>query len=123
MCLMIYCNTPIESTSKLPMQMLQQRSARSQLPMSNAACRQLGVAAEQITANKNQHLSSHDLHIGQEVMYQDPVTKRWFPATIEALCPEPRSYQIQTMKEVIYRRTQNHLKPYKSYQKNQKGDN
>ena len=51
-CLMIYCNTPIESTSKSPMQMLQQRSARSQLPMSNAACRKLGIAAEQITANK-----------------------------------------------------------------------
>ena len=52
-CLMIYCNTLIESTSKSPMQMLQQRSARSQLPMSNAACRQLGIAVEQTTANKN----------------------------------------------------------------------
>ena len=97
-CLMIYCNTPIDSTSKSPMQMLQQRSARSQLPMSNAACRQLGIAAEQPTTNKNQHLPSHDLHIGQEVMYQDSVTKRWFLATIKALCPEPRSYQIMTMK-------------------------
>ena len=36
-CLMIYQNTPLESTSKSPMQMLQQRSAKSQLPMSNAA--------------------------------------------------------------------------------------
>ena len=36
-CLMIYHNTPIATTSKSPMQMLQQRSARSQLPMSNAA--------------------------------------------------------------------------------------
>ena len=35
--LMIYCNTPLTCTSKSPMQMLQQRSARSQLPMSNAA--------------------------------------------------------------------------------------
>ena len=95
-CLMIYNNTPLESTSKSPMQMLQQRSARLQLPMLNAACRQLGIAAEQTTANKNQHLPLHDLHIGQEVMYEDSVTKRWFPATIKALCPEPRSYQIQT---------------------------
>ena len=69
------CNTPIESTSKSPMQMLQQRSARPQLPMSNAACRQLGIAAEQTTAKKDQHLPSHDLHIQQKVMYQDPVTK------------------------------------------------
>ena len=33
--LMIYHNTPLACTSKSPMQMLQQRSARSQLPMSN----------------------------------------------------------------------------------------
>ena len=120
-CLMIYCNTPIESTFKSPMQMLQQISARSQLPMSNAACR-LGIAAEQITVNKNQYLPSHNLHIGQEVMYQDSVTKRWFPATIKAFCPEPRSYQIQSTKGVTYRRTQNHLKLYKSCQKTQKGE-
>ena len=121
-CLMIYCNTLLESMSKSPMQILQQRSARSQLPMSNAACRQLGIAAEQTTANKNQHLPSHDMHIGQEVLYQDSVTKRWLPATIKALCPEPKSYQIQTATGMIYRRTQNHLKPYKSYQKTQKGE-
>ena len=99
------------------MQMLQQRSARSQLPILNAACRQLGIAAEQTTASKNQHLPLHDLHIGQEVMCQDFITKRWFPTTIKALCPEPRSYQIETSEGVIYRRTQNHLKPYKSHQK------
>ena len=121
-CLMIYHNTPLESMSKSPMQMLQKRSARSQLPVLNAACRHLGIAAEQTTANKNQHLPLHDLHIGQEVMYQDSVTKRWFLATVKALCPEPRSYQILTMKGVIYRRTHNHLKPYKSHQKTQKGE-
>ena len=36
-CLMIYHHTPIATTSKSPMDMLQQRSARSQLLMSNAA--------------------------------------------------------------------------------------
>ena len=45
--LMIYHNTPLTSTSQSPMQMLQQRSARLQLPMSNAARRRLGIAAEQ----------------------------------------------------------------------------
>ena len=104
------------------MQMLQQRFARSQLPMSNASCRQLRIAAEQTTGNKNQHLPLHNLLIGQEVMYQDSVTKRWFGATIKALCPEPSSYQIQTTEGAIYGRTQNHLKPYKSYQNIQKGE-
>ena len=48
-------------------------------------------------------------------MCQDPTNMRWFPATIKALCPEPRSYQIETPEGVTDRRTQNHLKPYKSY--------
>ena len=118
-CLMIYCNMPLVSTSKSPMQMLQQRSARSQLPMSNAARRQLGIAVEQLSSNKNQHLPVHYFHIGQEVMCQSPITKRWFPATIKALCPEPRSYQLETQEGITYRRTQNHLKPFKSHQTTQ----
>ena len=102
---------------QITMQMLQQRSARSQLPISNTAWRQLGIAAEQTLTSKNQHLPSHNLYIGQEVMCQDPTTMRWFPTTIKALCQEPRSYWIETPEGVTYRRTQKHLKPYKSYQK------
>ena len=102
------------------MQMLQQRSARSQLPMSNAARRQLGIAVEQPYSNKNQHLPSHDFRIGQKVMCQNPITMRWFPATIKALCPKPRSYQIETLEGITYRRTQNHLKPFRSHQKTQR---
>ena len=52
-------------------------------------------------------------------MCQSPITKRWFPATIKALCPEPRSYQIETPEGITYRRTQNHLKLLKSLQKTQ----
>ena len=111
---------PLASTSKSPMQMLQQRSARSQLPMSNAARRQLGIAVEELSSNKNQHLPSHDFHIGQKVMCQNPITMRWFPTTIKALCPEPRSYQIETLEGITYRRTQNHLKPFRSRQKTQR---
>ena len=109
--LMIYCNTPLTCTSKSPMQMLQQRSARSQLPMSNAVRRKFGIIAEQ-PPKKNQHIPLHDFHIGQDVMCQSPVTKKWFPAKIKELCPEPRSYQVETPEGIIYRRTQNHLKPF-----------
>ena len=109
--LMIYCNTPLACTSKSPMQMLQQRSARSQLPMSNAARRRFGIAAKQ-TPRKNQDLPLHDFHIGQHVMCQSPITKGWFPVKFKALCPEPRSYQVEMPEGIIYRRTQNHLKPF-----------
>ena len=108
---MIYCNTPLACTSKSLMQMLQQRSARSQLPMSNAARRRLGIVAEQ-PPKKIQHLPSHDFHIGQDVMCQSPITKKWFPVKIKELCPEPRSYQVEMPEGIVYRRTQNHLKPF-----------
>ena len=107
--LMIYRNTPLTCTSKSPMQMLQQRSARSQLPMSNAVRRKFGIIAEQLP-KKNQHIPSHDFHIGRDVMCQSPVTKKWFPVKIKELCPEPRSYQVETLEGIVYRRTQNHLK-------------
>ena len=45
-------------------------------------------------------------------MYQDPVSKSWYPATIASLCQEPRSYKIRTRDGIIYRKMQNHLKPY-----------
>ena len=116
--LMIYRNTPLACTSKSLMQMLQQRSARSQLPMSNAARRRLGIGAKQ-PPKENQHLPSHDFHIGQDVMLQSPITKKWFPVKIKELCLEPRSYQVEMPEGIVYRRTQNHLKPFTPYQRTQ----
>ena len=59
-----------------PIQILQGRSARSDMPMSNAARKQLGIKPE-VTRNIEEHevLPTHDLHVGQSVMYQDSVTK------------------------------------------------
>ena len=99
--LMIYCNTPLASIAKSLMQMLQQRSARSQLPMSNAAKRQLGIAVVQLSTNKYQHLPSHDFQIGQEVMCQSPITKRWFPAKIKALCLLKRFKQNNKISRIV----------------------
>ena len=52
------------------------------------------------------------LHIGQDVMYQDVVSKRWYPGTITSLCAQPRSYNITTRDGVTYRKTQAYLKPF-----------
>ena len=112
-CLKIYCNTPLISSLQSPMQILQSRSSRAELPMSNSARRQLGLEAEQLRhKHKNEHLPSHDLYLGQDVMFQDSTSKQWFPATITSLCSEPRSYKITTKESVTYRETQAHLKPY-----------
>ena len=112
-CLMIYCNTPLGSNLQSPMEILQSRYARSDMPMSNMVRHHLGLNPEQLR-NKysNEHLSSHDLHLGQPVTYQDSTNKQWFPATITSICSEPRSYKITTKEGVTYRKTQSHLKPY-----------
>ena len=81
--------------------------------MSNAARKQLGLDCEDLRNKyKNEHLPLHDLHLDQEVMYQDSSSKQQYPGTITRLYKEPRSY-IATAKEVAqYRKTQAHLKLY-----------
>ena len=112
-CLMVYPNTPLSNSLCSPMQILTSRSARSSLPMSHAVRKQKGLDCEDLrTYCKNEHLPLHDLHLNQAVMYQDPASKRWYPATITKLCQEPRSYIITTKQGVQYRKTQAHLKSY-----------
>ena len=95
------------------MQILQSRTARLQLPISNAARKQLDLNSDQLRGkNKNEHLPSHDLCVGQNAMFQDSINKRWFSVTITSLCKEPKSYKIKTKDGVTYRKTQVHLKSY-----------
>ena len=78
--------------------------------MSSAARIQQGLGSEQLTVNnKIEHLPTHNYHIGQSVMYMNPINKRWYPAKMRSLCQEPRSYKIETDNGTIYRKTQNHL--------------
>ena len=120
--LMIYWNTPLTSNLQSLMQILQNRTARSQLPMSNSARRQLGLETEKLQIKtKNENLPSYDLHLGQDVMMQDHARKRWSPVVIIRLCKEPRCYQVTTRDNVTYRKTQAHLKPYKPEVKNAQG--
>ena len=77
-CPMIYyCNTPLTGSFPSPMQILQVRSARSDLPMSNDARKQLLGIQPEVVRNiaKHEQLPTHDLHAGQHVMYQDSTKK------------------------------------------------
>ena len=110
---MVYHNTPLSNSLHSPMQILTSRSARSSLPMSYAVRKQKVLDCEDLrTYCKNEHLPSHDLHLNQAVMYQDPASTRWYPATITKLCQEPRSYIITTKQGVQYRKTQAYMKSY-----------
>ena len=114
--LMIYRNTPLDDSLLSPMQILQGRAARSDLPMSYAAKVKFGLASGQppsLQPEKNEHAQTHDYKLNQDVMYLDPASKKWFPATIVHLMDAKRSYLIKTPKGVEYRKTQQHLKLYK----------
>ena len=111
--LMIYRNTPLSHKLQSPMQNLELQAARIQLPMSSAGRIQQGLGSEQLrVSNKNEHLPTHDFHMGQSVMYLNPVNRRWYPDTITSLFQKPQSYKIKTDDGTIYRKTQNHLNLY-----------
>ena len=55
-CLMISCNTPLTSILQSPMQILQCRSAWSDLPMSNAARKLLGLDPECLEASTRMNI-------------------------------------------------------------------
>ena len=81
--------------------------------MSNATTRHPGIQPEVIwNIDKHEQLAIHDLHVGQHVMFQDSTSKRWYPAVIESLCPQTRSYKLKTSDAVVYRKMQAHLKLY-----------
>ena len=80
---------PLTGSLHLPVQILQGRSTRSDLPMSNAARNKVGIQQEVLrNIDKNEKLPTHDLHVVQHVMYQDSVTKQWYPSIITSLCQE-----------------------------------
>ena len=114
--LMIYRNTPLDNSLLSPMQILQGRAARSDLPVLYAAKVKFGLASGQpssLRPEKNEHAPTHDYKLNQDVMYFNPTNKKWFPATIVRLMHAKRSYLIKTPKGVEYRKTQQHLKLYK----------
>ena len=111
---------PIIKPTPIPMQILTSRTARSSLPLSNVASKQMGIQCEDLrSGHKNQHLPTHDLNLNQTVMYQEPISKKWHPARITRLCAEPRSYIITTEEGTQYRKMQVHWKLYQmQYKKN-----
>ena len=112
-CLMICHNTPLTGNLQMSMQILQGRSARSDLPMSNATRNKLGLKPEVLrNIDKHEKLPTHDLHVGKHVMYQDSASKQWHPAIIISLFQEKWSYKAKTSDGVSYWKTQAHLKPY-----------
>ena len=117
--LMMYRNTPLCGGLQSPMQILQVRQVHTDLHVSHAAKVKMGInhtprSTAEILCLKDKSLSAqtHDIPDGQHVMYREPHDGRWYPATITQQLPEIRSCIMKTDENVLYRKTQAHLKPY-----------
>ena len=109
--LMVPRNTPLNGTLQSPMQILQGRQACTDLPLLHAAKVKMGInhaprPTVEILHVKDKSLSAptHDIPIGQNVMYREPNDRRWYPTTLIQQLPK-RSYLIKTHDNVIYRKT------------------
>ena len=84
--LMIYRNTPLDDNLLSPMQLLQGRAARSDLPMSYTAKVKYGIASGRSLPppvqrqDKNERAPTHDYKLNQDVMYLDPVEQKVVPS-------------------------------------------
>ena len=84
--LMVYRNTPLNGSLQSPMQILQGRQAHTKLPLLYAAKVKMGInhiprSSAEILWVKDKSLSSptHDIPIGQHVMYRELNDRRWYP--------------------------------------------
>ena len=64
--------------------------------MSNAARKQLGLDSELLrNKQKNEHLPSHVLHLGQDVMLQDTTSKQCFQLLLQACAHNQEVTRLQ----------------------------
>ena len=117
--LMVYRNTPLNGSLQSPMQVLQGRQAYTDLPLLHAAKVKMGInhtprpTTEILCVNdKSLSTPTHDILIGQHVIYREPDDGRWYPATVIKQLPEKRSYIIKTHDNIRYRKIQVQLKPH-----------
>ena len=82
--LMVYRNTPLNGTLQSPMHILQGRQGHTDLPLSHALKVKMGInhtprPTAEILHVKDKLLSAptHDIPIGQNVMYREPSDRRW----------------------------------------------
>ena len=66
--------------------------------MSNAARNKLGLKPEVLrNIDKHGKLPTHDIHVGQHIMYQDIASKQWHPAISTSICQQKQSFKIKLL--------------------------
>ena len=111
-----YRSTPLDSNTPSPVAILMGRLPHTNLPMSHTAKAKIGYLPPPETVrakSKVNDVKHHKLHLNQLVMHQDVKDKWWYPAKVVQLCPQLRSYIIETGTGARMQRSQQMLKLYK----------
>ena len=119
MALLCLRTTPVDGIIPSPAELLNGRKMRSKLPVKIAHDRpNKDEIHDRLAHRQNQQKKYHDqgtrelspLLRGQRVSVEDQITGKWAPAIIKDICPEPRSYLIETPNGNTYRRNRRHLR-------------
>ena len=113
-------STPIDNVVPSPSELLNCRKLRGNLPMKsqNNLLIKDDVRTRLEQRQKIQK-TNHDEHcgielppfvVGQKVTIQDQRSGEWSPAQIKEVCPEPRSYLVETPNGYVYRRNRQHIR-------------
>ena len=99
------------------MQILSGRCPQNDLPMLDSAKlkygRPISIPTEVLRDPKKESQANlHNFHLHQHVIFLQPDQKKWYPARVIELFKEPRSYIIQTLDNVNYGHTEQHIKAY-----------
>jgi len=119
MSLLCLRTTPIDHTLPSPAAMLYNRRLRTNLPMTihhrNPGRDQI---QERLQERQDQQKHYHDRHVhdlpplipGEAVTVQNHVSKRWSPAVVKSVCPEPRSYIVEAENGSVLRRNRRDIR-------------
>ena len=120
MALLVLRATPVDSHLPSPAEMLNARKFKTNVPvkMRNEHWRKEDIG-QRLTDRQTSQRINHDrrgatdlarLIPGQDVRVQDTTTGVWQPAKVVSLCPEPRSYNVQSPSGNMLKRNRRHIR-------------
>ena len=120
MALLVLRATPVDSHLPSPAEMLNARKFKTNVPVKirNEHWRKEDIG-QRLTDRQTSQRINHDrrgatdlarLIPGQDVRVQDTTTGVWQPAKVVSLCPEPRSYNVQSPSGNMLRRNRRHIR-------------
>ena len=110
-----YRTSPVAGKRESPIELLEQQRPRTNMPYLGKGDHKLRPTPNY----KGPKVGSHKYPIGASVMHHTPPRPGyytvWYPAKIKTLLKEPKAYLLEDKDGKVFRHTEQHIRPYKSY--------